>query len=148
MEFKAQIKNVEKFKESLQTNSDEYKYLLRLTDGNFVSIKTWKDRNVMFLRKFFAFLNAVIYLLPENSKYDRLRNKEYLRKQLMIITGNCDIVYDLKGKEHLQAHSISFESMDEVKFQEVYSSCVNAALKYYLHWISIKDFENTIANFL
>jgi len=149
MKLKYTIKDIEKFRESVDFITDkDFTNSLKLKVGHNLSSETWKQRNIDFHRKYFAFLNATIYLLPEDKKYDPLRNMEYLRKKLMIMIGEVDSIYDMKGNEHMQAKSISFKSMDDEMFHHVYKSCIDAVLKYFLHGISIKDFENTIANFL
>lgn len=149
MEFKCKILDVEKFNESIGFVTDkDFVKSLRLKQDQYLNIETWQERNIFFHKKFFAFLNAAIYLLPEDKKYDNLRNLDYLRKKLMIIIGEVEEIIGLDGQIHLQANSISFKSMDEERFSEIYSACTRAVLKYFLHGISMKDFENTIANFL
>jgi len=149
MELKCTIKNIDAFRDSVDfVEFDGFKKSLKLNDGDCLNIDIWKERNVDFHRKFFAFLNACIYLFPEEEEYDRLRNVNYLRKKLMIMIGEADVIYDMTGKEHLQARSISFKSMDDVEFSRIYSMCIDAMLKHILHWISMEDFEKTIANFI
>ena len=139
MEFKFRILNADKFRECVGFDTDkDFVKSLKLKDDQHISAEIWRERNILLHRKFFAFLNAVIYLLPEEKKYDSLRN----------IIGEVDEIIGMDGQVHLQAKSISFKSMDEEKFSPIYKSCVDATLKHFLHWISIKDFENTIANFL
>jgi len=149
MDLKFKILNAEKFRECVDFTTDkDFVKGLKLKDGQDMSAETWKERNIMFHRKYFAFLNATIHLLPEDEKYDKLRNINYLRKKLMLMIGECDPIIGLDGEVHLQARSISFKSMDDERFAEIYKPSIDATLKYFLHWISIKDFENTIANFL
>jgi len=149
MELKFAINDIEKFKESVVFLTDkDFVVSLKLKKGQCMSAETWKDRNIIFHRKFFAFLNASIYLFPEDKRYDPLRNIDYLRKKLMIMIGEVDSIYDMKGVEHMQAKSISFKSMDEETFDRIYKACVTAVLNTFLKDISMKDFEETIANFI
>ena len=149
MKFKYKIKDLDKFRDSVEFITDkDFTTSLKLKEDQCISSETWKQRNIDFHRKYFAFLNATIYLLPEDKKYDSLRNINYLRKKLMIIIGEVDSIYDMDGNEHLQAKSISFKSMDDARFTEIYKPCIDATLKHFLHWISMNDFQNTIANFL
>lgn len=142
-----QIKDIETYE--LDPVSDEdYRKMLKLKTGDFLKIETWKGRNVNFHRKFFALINCAVNHLPEDSQFDRFRNVEYLRKYLMICTGNCEVIIGFSGKESYIPNSISFKSMDEEAFSKIYSSCLDAILKYFLKHLSQEDFEKDILNFL
>jgi hypothetical protein len=145
MDFLAKIDAINHFE---PLGADAFKKSLKLHPGDFIRIETWKKRNILFHRKFFAFLNTVIYFLPEDEKYDRFRNIDYLREELMIIIGEVDIHIRFDGEQHLKAKSISFKSMDNEKFEHVYSLCIDAVLKYFLHNISKDNFEKYLLNFL
>ncbi len=148
MKLKFKIVDVEKFKESIQPVSDiDFAITHKLKEGDFLSSETWKERDIRNHRRFFAFLQTFVYFLPEDEKYDHLRNIEYLRKHLMLIIGEVDEQVDLDGVIHLQAKSISFKNMDQDRFNYIYRACRDISLKHYLHWISIEEFENSFANF-
>jgi hypothetical protein len=149
MNFKFAIKDIEKFKDAVDFSTDrDFVISLKLKKDQWINGDTWKERNIMFHRKFFAFLNAAIYLFPEDKKYDSLRNIDYLRKKLMIMIGEVDSIYDMEGREHMQAKSISFKSMDDEAFDRIYKACITAVLNNFLHDISMKDFEDTILTFI
>lgn len=146
MEFKAIIsKDATSFEPQ---SADDFKKSLKLKEGDWVSIKTWKNRNVSFHRKYFALLNTTIYFLPEEEKYDRFRNINFLRKELMIMIGHVDIHVDMEGEQHLIPLSISFESMDDEEFQSIYSLSVDAVLKYFLHQLTQDQFEKHLLSFI
>lgn len=128
--------------------ADSFKKSLRLKKDDYVRIETWKQRNLQFHRKYFSFLKTVIYFLPEGEKYDRFRNIDYLREELMILIGEVDIHISFDGEQHLKAKSISFKAMDQEQFEHVYNASVEIALKYFLHFISKEDFEKHILNFV
>ncbi len=128
--------------------ADSFKKSLKLKENDYIKIETWKERNLNFHQKFFAFLNTVIYFLTEDEKYDRFRNIDYLRYELMIMIGEVDIHITMQGEQILRPKSISFRSMDNERFERVYSMCVDAALKYFLHHISKENFEKHILNFV
>ena len=129
-------------------SNDDYRKSLKVKDGDYVMIDTWKERNIRFHRKYFALLNCAINHLPEDSDYDRYRNVDTLRKEIMLQNGRYKIYETLGGKTTYEADSISFKSMDEEKFSEVYNEAVDTILKYFLKHISKEDFENDILNFL
>jgi len=127
---------------------ESFKKSLKLKEGDFVRIETWKERNILLHRKYFAFLNTVIYFLPEDSKFDKLRNIDYLRKEIMLLIGEVDLHVSMDGTQHMTPKSLSFKSMDESEFERVYRESVTAALKYFLLDIELSDFEAYIINFL
>ena len=66
----------------------------------------------------------------------------------MVLIGEVDIRYQMDGTPNLWPRSISFKSMDNDKFQEIYSKSIDAALKYFLRDISKEDFERHIIGYL
>lgn len=120
---------------------------LKIKKGETVQIEYWKERNVKFHRKYFALLNCAIYHLPEDSRFDQYRDIDYFRKYLLICIGKCDIIVGLTGKENYLPKSISFKTMDETEFKEVYNQTLNMIMKYFLNHIKQKEFENDILNF-
>ena len=129
-------------------SADDFKKSFKLKPGDSISIETWKERNINFHRKFFALLNTTIYFLPDDPKYDKLRNIDYLRKELMIITGEVDIHITMDGEQVLIPLSISFKSMNEEKFSRLYSLCVDAIIRYYLPHLTIQQFEHHLLEFI
>ena len=83
-------------------------------------VKISRPRNIRFHRKFFA----LIKLVYDNQ--ERFNNLEYLRKELTIAAGFYDTYIDLTGVEVQVAKSISFGSMDEDEFSELYSRFIDA----------------------
>lgn len=145
MEFKAFITTQNTFETE---TPEDFKKSLKLKEGDWISIKTWKSRNIFFHRKFFALLNTTIYFMPEDDKYFRFKNIDFLRKELMIMIGNVDIHITMDGDQVLIPKSISFENMDEEEFQRIYTLSVDAVLKYFLHQISKAQFEKHILAFI
>jgi len=145
MKFHARILD----KNALSHETDEdFKNWLKLKDGDYCEIETWKERNVTNHRRFFALLNRTIYLLPEEPEYDKLRNIEYLRKELMILIGQVDAHITMKGELILIPKSISFKSMDDVEFNRIYHLCTEKIVRTFLKDISLEDFEVYILKFI
>ncbi len=84
-----------------------------------------KPRNYEFHKKFFALVNMVF------QNQEQYTNAEHLRKDLIIESGNYDLRYDLHGVEIKEAKSISFSSMDEIVFSELYNSVIDVIIKYF-----------------
>ena len=145
MKFHARILD----KNALSHETDEdFKNWLKLKDGDYCEIETWKERNVTNHRRFFALLNRTIYLLPEEPEYDKLRNIDYLRKELMILIGQVDTHITMKGELILIPKSISFKSMDDVEFNRIYHLCTEKIVRTFLKDISLEDFEVYILKFI
>jgi len=90
-----------------------------------------KPRNLKFHKKFFALLNMVY----ENQ--EQYNNIEHLRKDLTISAGYYDLRYNIEGVEVQEAKSISFASMDDVEFSELYNRIVDVVVK----WLGIDKQE-------
>jgi hypothetical protein len=94
-----------------------------------------KPRNYKFHKKFFALINMVY---QNQEQYTHI---EHLRKDLIIESGNYDLRYDLLGVEIREAKSISFSSMDDIEFSELYDSVINVVIKYF-HFDKDEILEN------
>ena len=62
--------------------------------------------------------------------------------------GHADLHVDMEGEQHLIPLSISFESMDDEEFQNIYSLSVDAVLKYFLHQLTQEQFEKHLLSFI
>jgi len=136
-------------KNALSHKTDEdFKNWLKLKDGDYCEIETWKERNVTNHRRFFALLNRTIYLLPEEPEFDKLRNIDYLRKEILILIGEVDVHISMDGTMYMQPKSISFRSMDDVEFNRIYHLCTGKIVNTFLKYISLEDFETYILKFI
>lgn len=145
MEFKARISAPNTFE--VDTDED-FKLSLRLKVGDHISITTWKERDIAKHRKFFKLLNKTIYLLPEDKVYDKLRNIDYLRKELMILCGHVDTHVTMKGEMILIPKSINFQTIDQEEFDRIYFLCMQTILKIYLPDITLEQFTQHIEKFI
>lgn len=145
MKLFIKIIDIEKFIESVETiGFDERKKLFKLKLGDILESLTWKNRDIIKHRKYFALMNCTLNHLPENTY---LSDKDTLRKTIQICIGNCDIAFDMEGNKQLQALSISFKGMDQVAFDELYTKSLNYISKSLLSHIDYDDFVRDILNF-
>lgn len=84
-----------------------------------------KPRNYEFHKKFFGLINLVY----ENQ--EKYNNLDDLREDLIIEAGFYTKRYDFLGVEIKKANSISFASMDEVEFSDLYSRVIDVIVKYF-----------------
>lgn len=93
-----------------------------------------KPRNLKNHRRWWA-LCTLIY---QNS--DSFKSAEQVHDYLKILAGHCSqIVSKSSGEVYLVADSISFGSLDEIQFQEVFGRAVKAVGEHILPGISSDD---------
>ena len=111
----------------------------RIRSGSIVSAKITQPLNVRFHRKFFAMV-AYLYDIwhetvePISHKGQEVKpSRDRFRRDLIILSGRFDATYNVLGELRLEAKSISFASMDEIAFEELYSSVIDVALSKVLN---------------
>jgi hypothetical protein len=143
------IENIELFLKSVLRETDEdFKHSLKLKDGDYLAVETWKPRSIVNHRRFFALLLRTIYLLPEEEVYDKCRNIDYFREELLITIGYVDIHIRMNGEMCIKAKSMNFQTMDDVEFNRIYHLCTEKIVNVYLKNISLEDFELYILKFI
>lgn len=84
-----------------------------------------KPRNYEFHKKFFGLINLVF------QNQERYKFLDSLREDLIIEAGYYYEEVNLHGEVKKKVKSISFASMDEIEFSELYSSVVDVIIKYF-----------------
>lgn len=108
-------------------------YIEKLKTGDVIHSEFKKKRNAKFHRKYFALLNFA-FEHSEHGDYEYLGelvepNFDEFRNNLAILSGYFKPVFDINGKVHLRAKSISFANMDELEFEKLYSKTIDVILK-------------------
>lgn len=109
----------------------------RLEVGEVVTVKYNHPRNSMFHRKFFALLKVGFDAWDPMRNRKRLtykgreieKNFDKFREQVVIAAGFYHQVFDIKGKFTLEAESISFAAMDDIRFEAVYNAVQKVLLE-------------------
>jgi hypothetical protein len=102
--------------------------------GEVIEIEAKLPRNSRFHRKFFALLNLGFEHWEPGRKHKQYKgmpvakNFDHFRKEVTILAGFYEQTFDLDGNMKLEAKSISFASMEEPEFEEVYSAVMNVLL--------------------
>lgn len=91
----------------------------RLGDGEIIAVKWKYPRNVEFHRKFFALLKVGF----ENQEH--YATMEQFRHVFLIETGHADPIISASGAVHWMPVSISFEKMDQLDFERLYSDLLD-----------------------
>lgn len=129
-------------------DDDDFKKSLRIEIGEVVEVHHWKQRNYEFHKKYFALLNCVVHHLPEDPRWDRFRDVEPLRREVLIQIGHYEEHTTLGGTFQRIPKSIDFHSVDNEEFERIYSRSIDVILKYFLKDITKEDFEESILTFI
>jgi hypothetical protein len=118
------IKTLSGLKLAYDTDHDNYK---KLPLNEVFEVTYTKKRNSKFHAKFFALIN----LCYQNQNH--FNNFEHLRKELIICAGHYELIFNLDtGEQKKEALSISFASMDETQFNQLYSDVLQVICDKFL----------------
>lgn len=105
-------------------NSD-YEKIKKLKVGEEYQCEIKQPRNLGFHRKFFSLINMIF------QNQEIYNNSDRLRKDLIIEAGFYDEWVDFQGVIQREAKSISFVSMSEDEFQELYSRVLDVIVQHF-----------------
>lgn len=121
--------------------------------GKVIDVEYSFPRNIQFHRKWFALLKIGFenwnpgeinnqYGTPE-------KNFDRFRKDVTILAGYYHVVVRLDGSTRVEADSVSFGSMDEAQFKELYSKTIDVLLKrVYDNSMSAEELDDLVDKFL
>ncbi len=135
MEFFAQISN----KRLVPEYDSDQEQISKLKPGTTYKFVVTSPRNIRFHRLFFALIN----LCYENQT--EYTNADDLRAVLTMKAGYYKAIRTDKGTIYLP-ESISFASMDEIKFKEVYSKVLDEVVK--MIGSTSEEIEKELINFM
>jgi len=109
-------------------------WFMKLPLGAWIAGKMRQPRNPKFHRKWWALVNFAFEHWSDTAP--RLTHKgkeiqpnlERFRKDITVVAGFYDVVVNLSGELRLEAHSISFANMDEVRFEALFKKTIDALL--------------------
>lgn len=126
---------------------DDYEAKRKLKIGGVYKAEVRPARNYRFLRKYFAMINCAWDLLTENQR-NGLKGKDAFRKMVQMAAGHVEVIYSLKRKEYIEIpKSISFETLDEAAFEEVYKGVRKVIMDICLPHMTLEQFEQTLMNY-
>lgn len=117
----------------MPASESDVEKLATLTEGETIRADFKRPRNIAFHRKYFALLD-VLYNIFEPAPIEHngevaQKSRERFRKDIAIATGHYELVINIKGECRAEAKSISFASMDDMQFAELYSRTINYGLQ-------------------
>ncbi len=108
------------------SDMDSRTYLKNLAVGEDVRVTIKKPRNIKFHRKFFSLL----HLAHDNQ--DIYDDFDAFRYEVTLRAGFWKEHTHVTGKISYIPKSISFGSMDEIEFAELYSKSIDVILKHFM----------------
>lgn len=113
--------------------------MCKLKEGEIYEVEIKKKRNYEFHKKYFALINLCF------DNQEQFETLDVLRDYLTCKAGYYTKISTPDG-EMIKPDSISFSSMDEIKFQELYSNTINVICKFLD--IQTDDLMNEIVNYM
>lgn len=127
----------------------------KIANNRYVTADIKQVRNPAFHAKFFALLDfGYGYFEPEPQKIGELeavKQFDRFRKDVTILAGHREAVINIKGEVRYEAKSISFGSMDEIEFNQLYKSVFEVIWRMVVskvHGMTEEIAQNTIDQML
>lgn len=126
---------------------DDYDQKKKLKIGETYNVEIKVVRNVDFHRKYFALISYAWEFLNEN-EVERFRDKDNFRKYVEIAAGHCEVIYHPRLQEFVEIpKSISFGSMDNTAFSDLYKRVKDVIFSIIGGRVSEKEFERLLLDF-
>lgn len=103
----------------------DYDKLKKIKPNKMVLCKITQPRNLGLHKKFFALIRMVF------QNQEHYKNMEHLRKDLIISAGFYEERVTIYGEIIQEAKSISFGSMKEDEFQELYNRVLDEVVTHF-----------------
>jgi hypothetical protein len=119
----------------------------KIKAGSMVRCEVKQIRNYKFLQKWFTLAKYAFDIWSDTLEPQEYKgvpvepNFDRFRKDLIILTGRFDAVYNARGDVRVEAKSISFASMSEQEFEQLYSETINVILKKILNSTAMTEDE-------
>ena len=126
---------------------DDFDEKKKLKLGQTYSVEIKVARNVDFHRKYFALIAYAWEFLNEQETA-RFKSKDNFRKYLEMAAGHCDIIYHPRLQEFVEIpKSISFGSMDNTAFSELYERVKDVIFSIIGDRVTRDEFERLLIDF-
>ncbi len=116
--------------------------------GEMYTVEIKRTRNPAFHRKMFAFLNfCYSHWSGDHTFLEPTAQFDEFRRQLTILAGYYDAVFDLKGNPMPKAKSLSYAQMSPETFEQCYNAMINAAMQNIFNPNDTKYYNQLMAFF-
>jgi hypothetical protein len=135
---------------------DDADALKKIKAGSAVRVEVKQIRNVKFLRKWFTLARYAFDIWSETVEPQEYKGQpvkpsfDRFRKDLIILGGRFDAVYNARGEVRVEAKSISFANMSEDEFEQLFSDTIDVILRKILSGSSMTEeqLRNHVENVL
>ena len=127
---------------------DDYEEKKKLKIGQVYEVSIKLVRNYEFHKKYFALINCAWEYLSEG-KQNHFGNVDNFRKTIEVIAGYFDEWYSPKLKQSVHIpKSISYASMDNLEFEQLYSNVWDVLFRTALSNINEEEFAKNLVHFM
>ena len=120
----------------------------KLKIGKDYKCKITITRDLRTHKKYFALIHCAWEYFTEKQHNFYHNNINYFRKSMEVLVGHSEPIYIISQNVWSeQAKSVSFDSMDETEFIELYNNVREALFQTFLKNISPDEFEQSFLNF-
>ena len=121
--------------------------LTKFKTGECYEIEIKRTRNPAFHRKVFAFFNfCYAHWKGDNEFQNEQKQFDVFRSNLTVLAGYYDSFFSIKGEPRIEAKSLSYGSMSQDEFEDLYHALVNAAMRKIFTGCGV-DIENKLIGF-
>lgn len=126
---------------------DDYDEKKKLKIGQAYTVEVRVARNVDFHRKYFALIAYAWEFLNEK-ELATFKTKDNFRKYLEISAGHCEVIFHPRLQEFVEIpKSISFGSMDNAEFSDLYQRVKDVVLSIIGNRVTREEFERILIDF-
>ena len=127
---------------------EDYDEAKKLKVGVVYEAEIKVPRNYQFHKLFFALLNTAYAYIPGDVQSHYFPSVDAFRKSVLIAAGFVNRFWSVKHQCFLEeAESISFSSMDDARFREVYNGCKDVIFGIIGRYVTEEEFERNLINF-
>ena len=129
-------------------SDEDYDKKRKLKIGKVYSVDIKQHRNYELHKKYFALINCAWEYLSEG-KQSHFGNVDNFRKTIEVIAGYFDEWYSPKLKQPVHIpKSISYASMDNLEFEQLYSNVWDVLFRTALSNINEEEFAKNLVHFM
>jgi hypothetical protein len=131
----------------IPATDEDAEALRKIKAGTAVRVEVKQIRNYKFLQKWFTLAKYAYDIWAETIEPQEYKgqpvmpNFDRFRKDLIILSGHFDAVYNARGEVRVEAKSISFANMSEDEFEKLYSETISVVLGKILGGSSMTEAE-------
>lgn len=124
---------------------DALDFIQKCKEGQGVIVEAKRPRNYDFLKKYFALIKTAFRLWDCPNTRGGAKSYKAFRGEIIVLAGFRETVVKLDGTLKFIPESISFASMTEDDFADLYSKSVDVILSHVLTNYSRSDLDAAIS---